>query len=197
MTGSTLSQAAKRQKQRRLINKKLNDAIEEYQAQKDLHRKASYQKITEQFGVNCITLANHEQGKHRPLSAFNTSKQRLTPAEENILVEVIILASHQGIPYTHSNICEEGNTILWSHLGHQSQEVGKHWVDNFLHCHDDQLHMYWSALLPSVRAKAGNQETISGYFSLVKERIVEPGVSPECMWSMDKTQVNPDGTPTQ
>ena len=35
MTGSTLSQASKWQKQRS-IDKKMNNAIEEYQAQKDL-----------------------------------------------------------------------------------------------------------------------------------------------------------------
>ena len=175
----------------------MNNAIEEYRAQKDLHRKASYQKIAEKFGVNRVTLSNLEQGKHRPLSVFNSLKQKLTPAEENVLVEAIILASRQGIPYTHDNIREEGNAILQSHLGHQSRKVGKRWVDNFLRRHDNQLHTYWSAPLPSVRAKAGNQENISRYFALVKERIVEPEVSPECMWSMDETQINPDGTPTQ
>ena len=175
----------------------MNDAIEEYRTQKNLHGKASYQKIAEKFGVNRVTLANLEQGKHQPMSVFNASKQKLTPAEENVLVEAIVLASHQGILYTHGNIREEGNAILRSRLGNQFQKVGKRWVNNFLRRHNDRLHAYWSAPLPSIRAKAGNQENIAGYFALVKERIVKPRVPPECMWSMDKTQVNPDGTPTQ
>jgi hypothetical protein len=194
MTGSTLSEAAKRQKQRKLVNKKMNDAIKEYGTQKLLYGKASYQEIAVKFGVNRVTLANLEQGKHCPMSVFNASKQKLTPAEEDVLMEAIILASRQGIPYTHGHIREEANAILRSR---QSMKVGKRWVDNFLRRHNDRLHTYWSAPLPSVRAKAGNQENISGYFALIKERIVNPNVPPECMWSMDETQVNPDGTPTQ
>lgn len=149
------------------------------------------------FGVNRVTLANLEQGKHRPMSVFNASKQKVTPAEEDVLVDAIVLASHQGIPYTHDHIREEANAILRGRLGRQYEKVGKRWVDNFLRRHDKRLHTYWSAPLPSVRAKAGNQENIAGYFALVKERIVDPNVSPKCVWSMDETQANPDGSPTQ
>ena len=194
MTGFTLSEAAKRQKQRKLDNGRMNNAIKEYGAQKLLYGKASYQKIAGKFGVNCVTLASLEQGKHHLMSMFNASKQKLTPAEEDILMEAIVLASHQGIPYTHDHIWEEANAILRSC---QSVKVGKHWVNGFLRHHNDQLHTYWFAPLPSIQAKARNQENISGYFSLIKERIVDPKVPPEWMWSMDKTQVNPDGAPTR
>lgn len=197
MTGSTLSEVSKRQKQRRLKNKKLNDAIQEYRTQKLENGKASYRKVATTFGVNRVTLANLEQGKHHPMSAFNVLKQKLTLAEEDVLVGAIILASRQGIPYTHDHIQEEANAILQDHHGRQYKKVGKRWVDNFLRRHNNQLHTYWSAPLPSVRAKAGNQENIAGYFALVKERIADPNVSPERVWSMDETQVNPDGTPTQ
>ena len=123
------------------------------------------------------------------MSAFNISKQKITPAEETVLIEAII-------PFTHEHIQDEANAILQSRRGDKS-EVGKRWVDNFIRRHNDHLHTYWSAPLPSVRAKAGNQENISGYFALVKERISDPKVLPECVWSMDETQANPDGTPTQ
>jgi DNA-binding XRE family transcriptional regulator len=197
MTGSALSEAAKRQKKRRQNDEKMKNAIEDYRAEKSLHGTASYQKTAEKFGVNRITLANLEQGKNQPLSTFNASKQKLTPAEEDVLVESIILASRQGIPHTHGHIREEANTILQSRLGNRSEKVGKRWVNNFLCRQNHRLHTYWSAPLPSVRAKAGNQENISGYFSLIRERIVDPQVLPKCMWSMDETQVNPDGAPTQ
>jgi len=197
MTGSTLSEASKKQKQRRLSNKKLNDAIQEYRTQKLEKGKASYRKVAATFGVNRVTLANHEQGKHRPMSAFNASKQKLTPAEEGVLVDAIILASRQGIPYTHDHIRDEANAILQSRLGRQYKKVGKRWVNNFLCRQDNRLRTYWSAPLPSVRAKAGNQDNIAGYFTLVKERIADPKVSCECVWSMDETQANPDGIPTQ
>jgi len=131
------------------------------------------------------------------MSAFNASKQKLTPAEEDVLADAIILASRQGIPYTHNHIRDEANAILKGRLGGQYEKVGKCWVDNFLRRHDNRLRTYWSAPLPSVRAKAGNHENISGYFALVKERITDPNVPPECVWSMDETQANPDGIPTQ
>jgi hypothetical protein len=112
MTGSTSSEALKRQKKRRLSNKKLNNAIQEYRIQKLEKGKAPYWKAAAAFGVNCVTLANHKQGKLRLMSVFNASKQKLTPVEEDVLVAAIILASCQGIPYTHDNIQEEANTIL-------------------------------------------------------------------------------------
>lgn len=174
----------------------MSNAIQEYRRQKAETGEASYKKIAAKFGVNRVTLANLEQGKRLPMSTFNMSKQKLKPGEEAVLVEAIILASRQGIPYTHEHIRDEANAILQGRLGDKS-EVGKRWVDNFLRRHDDHLHTYWSAPLPSVRAKAGNRENISGYFALIKERISDPKVPPECVWSMDETQANPDGTPTQ
>ena len=39
-------------------------------------------------------------------------QKKLTMAEENVLVDAIILASCQGVPYTHDHICEEANAIL-------------------------------------------------------------------------------------
>ena len=83
------------------MNKKLNDAVEEYQAKKHAGEKTSYKKVAEKFNINHTTLASLEQGKHQSMSTFNTLKQKLTPAEEKVLVEAIVLASPQGIPYTH------------------------------------------------------------------------------------------------
>jgi DNA-binding XRE family transcriptional regulator len=150
MTGSALSEAAKRQKKRRQNDEKMKNAIKDYRAEKSLHGTASYQKTAEKFGVNRVTLANLEQGKNQPLSTFNASKQKLTPAEEDVLVESIILASRQGIPHTHGHIREEANTILQSRLGNRSEKVGKRWVNNFLCRQNHRLHTYWSAPLPSV-----------------------------------------------
>jgi len=138
MTGSALSEAAKKQKERRLVNKRAKDAIEAYRNEKHLHGTASYTKIAEKFNINRITLSNLEKGKTRPLSEFNASKQKLTPAEEDVLVEAIILASRQGIPCTHGDIREEADAILQSRLGRQSEKVGKRWIDNFLRRHDCQ-----------------------------------------------------------
>ena len=131
------------------------------------------------------------------MAVFNASKQKLSVAEEVVLVNAVVLASGQGIPYTRDHICEEADAILENHHGSQHRKTGKRWVQNFLHCHDDRLHTYWLAPLPSMRARAGNQESIAGYFALIKEHIVDPKVPVECVWSMDKTQVNPNGTSTQ
>ncbi|KAF9642326.1 hypothetical protein BDM02DRAFT_3061260, partial [Thelephora ganbajun] len=69
----------------------------------------------------------------------NASKQKLTSTEECVLVDTIMLASHQGIPYGHDDIREEANAILRNHLGCQCRTAGKKWVNNFLRRHNDQL----------------------------------------------------------
>ena len=196
MTGSALSEAAKKQQQMKKKEKKLDDAVRGYRAQLAETGTASYTEVAKRFGVNRITLANREQGKHKPMKVFNASKKKLTSAEESVLVDTIILTSRQGIPHTHDDIREEGNVILQSRLGCQSK-LGKQWVKNFLCCHNDQLSTYWSTSLPGVRAKAGNRENITAYFALVKERIIDPGIPRECVWAMDKMQANPDGSTTQ
>ncbi|KAF9651306.1 hypothetical protein BDM02DRAFT_3184566 [Thelephora ganbajun] len=129
MTGSAVSEAAKKQQWMKQKNKKTNDAVQEYQRQLLKTRKASYAEVAKKVYHMVMMIFERKQ-----MQSYKTA-----------------LA----------------------------------------------LSTYWLAPLPGMRAKAGNQENISGYFALIKERIADPSVAQECVWSMDEMQANPDGSPTQ
>ena len=71
MTGSALSEAAKKQKGRRQVNKRTKEAIETYCSEKNLHGTASYLKIAGKFDINRVIFSNLEQEKNCSLSEFN------------------------------------------------------------------------------------------------------------------------------
>ena len=75
MSGSTLPEAAEKQKGKSQVKKSVKEAIEIYRGEEDLYGTISNAKIAEKFDVNRVTLANLEQETSRPLSEFNALGQ--------------------------------------------------------------------------------------------------------------------------
>ncbi|KAJ6536520.1 hypothetical protein DFH09DRAFT_833078, partial [Mycena vulgaris] len=46
------------------------------------------------------------------MSAFNATKQKLTPAEERILVDHICTSADRGFPMTHKAVVAHANSII-------------------------------------------------------------------------------------
>lgn len=196
MPGRALSDKAKRQKQRKLINNKYSNTIHEYRRQKhEQDGKPSYRRIAAEYGVEYSTLRRLEQGGNS-ISAFNLTKQRLTTAEESILVNLILLAALQGFPKTHRTVAREANAILANRLG-VFRPVGKNWVDNFLCRHNNALHTFWSRPLSTIRAKAVNPDNLKDFFDMIYKQIVAANVPPELFFAMDETGCPPERNLTQ
>ncbi|KAJ7573616.1 hypothetical protein C8J56DRAFT_726674, partial [Mycena floridula] len=62
------------------------------------------------------TLQDRIHGK-QSLSAFNSTKQKLTPAEESVLVEHILSSAERGFPMKHSTVVLHSNGIIHSCSG--------------------------------------------------------------------------------
>lgn len=58
---------------------------------------------------------------------FNSTKQKLTVAEEKILVKFSLESANGGFPMKHRQIEHHANTVL-----ELSEPIGKRWVQNFL-----------------------------------------------------------------
>lgn len=94
----------------------------------------SLHDVALRFHVNHTTLNNHYKGRPTK-SAFVAMRQKLTPAEENTLVEYALACSDCGFPITHSQLATFANDILEAYIGPDYELVGKNWTDQFIKCH--------------------------------------------------------------
>jgi len=78
------------------------------------------------------------------MSAFNPLKQKLTVAEENLLIEFALGCSDQGLPVTNSQLANYVNSLLEAQRGKDYAPVGKNWTDCFIKQHHNKLQMHWS-----------------------------------------------------
>lgn len=123
-----------------------------------------------------------------PISEFNATKQKLTLAEEEVLVMSILEASWHSFPPTCHQIAMEADIIQSTHLGQLYQPVGKKWVDEFICHHNKVIKTHWSALLPTLCAKSANLQAIYNFLTdLVKREVVDNNVPPELLYQIDET----------
>ena len=123
----------------------------------------------------------------RSVSGFNALKQKLSSAEEEVLVASILEASKHGFPPTHHQIAMEADHVQSVRLGDSYQPVGKQWVNMFLRRHNKTLKTHWSAPLSTLRAQLANPHAIRNFLTgLVKREVVDKEVPPEPLYQIDE-----------
>ena len=73
------------------------------------------------------------------MSAFNAGKQRLTLAEEHVVVNFCLESADRGFPLIHDNVYKYADNILSVHLGSEHDTLGLNWVTTILIWHHDEL----------------------------------------------------------
>ncbi|KAF8876883.1 hypothetical protein CPB84DRAFT_1619886, partial [Gymnopilus junonius] len=58
---------------------------------------------------------------------FNASKQKLSIAEEKVLVDFIIENASRGFPLRHREVLQFGNAIRQSRLGTECEPLSNSW----------------------------------------------------------------------
>jgi hypothetical protein len=194
MTNRSLSDRVKRLKRRRADEYKLKQAILEYQAEraKPKEDRLGGRDIAQKHGVKHRTLMYHVEKEDAPtISAFNASKQKLSVAEERVLVDFIKDSADHGFPLTHRAIKSYANAALQSRLGAELKPVGKQWIFRFLDRHHEEIQTHWSKPLDMQRAKCLNPEAVKSWFDLAKKYIVDLGIPPENIYGMDESGFPP------
>ena len=135
MANKALSEHIKVQKQRKLKEAKLHEAVDAYrnELQKDIHVCKGACTIAEEFGIlkQWQTIANRAQGKWSAME-FSEDCQKLTCTEEGIPENFIIESAEHGFPMTLGQIEEYTNLILQNRQGPDYQPISKSWVGRFL-----------------------------------------------------------------
>src|SRR3979411_665354 len=106
MVYHSLSEQVKRQKATARHNCRMWTAIDEYQQQElkpNAADRLSYRAVADKYNVSKSTLQRLVNGGIS-MSAFNASKQRLTPPEERIVVDFCLESADRGFPLTVANV---------------------------------------------------------------------------------------------
>ncbi len=140
---------------------KLTQAVDAFNNAKQGYtsKKRTYDDVAAKFGVDPSTLHRRVQGKGKSMLEFNAMKQKLTVAEEKVLVKFILESAEIGFSLNHWKIEKHANVILQSKQGLEYKAVGKQWVFNFLNQHHDVLGTHWSKSLDTQHAQSLNPAT--------------------------------------
>lgn len=183
MPGRALSEHVKKHKANKANELRLQQAAEEYRLGRD-----SYRKVAARYpGVSSSTLERYVNGKGQAMLKFNVTKQKLTPTEEGVLVDLLLESANRGFPFQHCKIRQFANAIQKSRLGSDCKPLSYFWVFRFLQRHHEQLGTHWSKPLDMQRARSLNPEAVKSWFDLVKKYIVELGIDSKNIYGMDES----------
>ncbi len=193
--GKALSDKVKKQKQRHADNLRMQAALDAYQIEQEKPEgvpRRGARPLAAEHSVQWWTLIRLANGK-RSMSAFSQSQQRLTPAQEQALVDFAIESADHGFPKAHVQLIAEANAIYDTHKGTESdpkedKRLGEGWLQCFLSRWHDELQTSWSRPLDTQRAQGLNPSNVKHWLEvLVKEQIVDKEIRPEDTYGMDES----------
>ena len=114
MPGRVRSQKAKPQEKQLAKTLREQAAADMFKSRKEAGEHVSYAKVAAEFGVHESTVRRRVLLIGCSISEFNSTKQKLTPVEEETFVTSILKASHHGFPPTpptHLQITTEADSI--------------------------------------------------------------------------------------
>ncbi|KAJ2929322.1 hypothetical protein H1R20_g7775, partial [Candolleomyces eurysporus] len=163
MTGRSLTERVKKLKCNRLDLQRLKEAATAYHNGTLAGKKQSLRAVANRFKVSKLTLQRYINGKGRTMLEFNATKQKLTNAEEDLLVRFILESADRGFPLRHREVKQYANVLRSSRLGVNSQPVSQAWIYSL------------------------NPEAVKSWFDIVEEFIVKAGIPPENIYGMDES----------
>lgn len=187
----------KRRKKQRGNEANIKKAVILYREELKLDKKGrrGLRKVAEDMGVKTLTLRDRVNGK-QSMADFNATKQKLTPAEENVLVELMNQSSDWSCPFTFEEIARHATRIIKERGGVLDEILGTHWVSRFIERHFDKLKTYWSKPLDTQRAQCLNPTAVADWFRILKEELVNKNVAVENIYGMDESGFPPSNQGT-
>jgi len=113
MAGRALSRYVKVCKSCRADNKRMQEAVGEYQreqAKPDGVKRKGLRPIVTKHHVDYTTLSRIAKGK-RTMSAYHASRKKLTDQEERVIVNFITESADRGLPLNRARIEATANQI--------------------------------------------------------------------------------------
>ena len=137
------------------------------------------------FARDIGTICNRDSGAHQASRKAHEAQQLLSPVQENVLVEWVILLSETG-HCIGKRMLQKKAELLCGH------KAGTTWVCIFLSRHPELVLGKPSGLDPK-RAQAFNRPTVKTHFELLDAIIKKHGIPPENIYNMDEKGVQRGG----
>lgn len=161
-------------------------AVKEYKNGKVTEKKGGLRRAAETCKVAMKTIARRCAGGPS-IRQFNTTKQKVTPAEELVLVDFVKESADRGFPLSRSALKEYADAILEEKHGNADHAVHPTWVSRFLARHHEDLQTHWSWPLDTQRARGLNPVAVAAWFELIKKEIIEMDIDPRDIYGMDES----------
>jgi hypothetical protein len=120
-------------------------------------------------------------------STFNASKRKLTPAEEETLIQWILSMDKRGFPLRPATVTEKANLLI-SNRGSEpiEQHVGERWIYGFLNRHPE-VKTRFSRRYDYQRAKCEDPKVIQPWFETLIQTVLEYGILDDDIYNFDET----------
>ncbi|KAH7917906.1 hypothetical protein BV22DRAFT_992342, partial [Leucogyrophana mollusca] len=128
MVNHAKSNATKKKEARDDTNARMEEALRAYalgQTKPKVERQG-LRSVVSKHRVAFKTLGRLYKGG-TSISEFNATKQKLTPAEEQVLVDFLVESADRGFSLDNTGIEQEANEILKSPQGIGYESVGHNW----------------------------------------------------------------------
>ena len=189
MAKKALSEHVKSQKQSKLREKRILEAVEAYRAE---------QANAKEHGIErCYKTITNRYNNMRSTTEVHEDQQKLTAVEEAFLVDFLVQSADCGFSQSQHNIAQYANLIHNNRLGKDCVQIADTLVGQFLERHRDRLQMHWSKPLDMQRAQSMNPEAKKKWFELLEEFVVKAGIRPEDLYGMDETRCPPSDQGTE
>ena len=137
------------------------------------------------YGVAESTLRGRRAGQQRHAIAHQ-QQQRLTPEQEEFLVDWIIDEDTLARPPSHGRVRDMAIRILRMNGDHQP--LGQLWVRNFLQ-RNERVHSIVGRSIEAARAEAATPAIIREFLELFESTRRRLNIPPEAIWNMDETGI--------
>jgi hypothetical protein len=144
----------------------------------------SLRRASAMHGVPRTTLSRRLQGV-QPKRLAHSHHQRLSPWQEEHLVDWILTQGALGVPPTHAQIRHLVQRTLLNNG--DSRPLGKHWMEGFF-ARNPQIRTLRGKSMDSRRVNGASTENIKAFFRLLDIPKVK-AIRPCNRWNMDETGI--------
>ncbi|KAF7564356.1 HTH-Tnp-Tc5 multi-domain protein [Pyrenophora tritici-repentis] len=135
------------------------------------------------YNIPQSTISTRIRGRQSN-QASHVYQQRLTPEQEDFLVQWILEEDARAFPPSHARAREMANRILRMNGDHRP--VGKHWMAAFLK-RNPRVASVVGRKIEAARAEGATPVQISAFLELFERTRTRLGIRAEDIWNMDET----------
>ncbi|XPT04274.1 hypothetical protein M3J09_013355 [Ascochyta lentis] len=132
----------------------------------------SQRQAARAYGIPKSSLQSRLQG-HQPHAIAHLNQQRLTPEQEEFLVEWILKEDSRAQPLSHPRVREMASRIL--HMNGDHEPLGHLWVPYFI-TRNPRVASIVGQTIKSARTTAANYKTIRAFLELFERTQIKLGI---------------------